>query len=914
MIFRQQDFIAVPDQTIGRRVKSDPRLRCRRSFPFALLFLACLVMFLPGGAVGADWKTLPGHRPKVIGQLTASGRLAATNQLRLALGVSLRDPAGLAAFLAQVSDPASPNYRLYLTPSELTARFGPSPSDYEAVKAYARSNGLAVVTTFDNRLVLDVAGPVAAVERALHLTLRTYPHPTEARQFFAPDTEPTVAAGLPVTDIQGLSDYSKPHPQLRRKNPAIVQAKSGSAPDGSYIGDDFRRAYVPGTTLTGTGQMVGLLEFDGFYANDIAAYAATAGSGRPNIPIQTVLMDDYDGTPTTNGNDEVSIDIEMTMSMAPGLARIVVFEAGPGGLQNDLLNFMLASNSIKQLSCSWGWSDGPSGTTDAIFQYMAAAGQSFFNASGDSDAFTAGANSTNGVDNPLLGNAPSSSPYITQVGGTTLTMSGLGTAYTSEKVWNWGLTEGSYDGSSGGVSSYYPIPSWQTNLSNLASRGGSTSFRNIPDVALTADDVYVVSGGAGGGAGGYGGTSCSAPLWAGFMALVNQQAVAQGQPVAGFINPAIYALAAGPNYASYFHDVTAGNNTWPSSPNLFSAQSGYDLCTGLGTPKGTALINALSPSGGALNVFAASGDTFYGPVGGTFYPGTGTLQLANTAGLSLGWSLVNTSAWLVVSATKGSLAARSSTNVVMSVSSAANRLAAAVYNTSLVITNPLGQILVVPLTLSVGQPVVLNGGFETGDFSDWILSGNMDGSLVASDSGYVHSGSFTAELGPAGSLGYLIQNVLTIPGQTYLLSFWLRNPTGDTPNQFQAQWNGTTIFSQSNLADSAWTNPRVLVTATGAVTPLQFGFENDQDYFALDDVSATPAALSFHSLVRSANHYQLVWNTTAGLHYQVQYQTNLLQTNWINLGSVTAATTNTLTLVDTDAISGQRFYRLSVAP
>ena len=144
---------------------------------------------------------------------------------------------------------------------------------------------------------------------------------------------------------------------------------------------------------------------------------------------------------------------------------------------------------------------------------------------------------------------------------------------------------GGYVGSSGGISSYYSIPTWQTNISNLAARGGSARQRNIPDVALTADNVYVDYGD--GSRSVFGGTSCAAPLWAGFTALVNQQAAANGKPGVGFINPAIYAIAAGSNYASCFHDITTGNNTWTGSPNSFYAANGYDLCTGSGHANGT---------------------------------------------------------------------------------------------------------------------------------------------------------------------------------------------------------------------------------------------------------------------------------------------------------------------------------------
>src|SRR5208283_118344 len=172
------------------------------------------------------------------------------------------------------------------------------------------------------------------------------------------DTEPTVDAALPMVDIQGLSDYSRPHPRLHRMDAAVVanaRPQNGSAPDssGAYFGNDFRNAYVPGATLAGAGQIVGLFEADGFYSNDIAAYATAAGNGRTNIVIQTVLLDGYNGVPTTganSGNPEVSLDIEMAMDMAPELAKIVVFEAGPYGLQNDILNAMLASsNTVENL-------------------------------------------------------------------------------------------------------------------------------------------------------------------------------------------------------------------------------------------------------------------------------------------------------------------------------------------------------------------------------------------------------------------------------------------------------------------------------------------------------------------------------------------------------------------------------------
>ena len=988
---------------------------------------------------GAGWKILPGHVPPVVSSLTAKGLLPATNQLTLAIGLPLRDAPGLDDFLAQLYDPASPNFRQFLTPEEFTARFGPTEQDYEAVKNFARSNGLAVTTTYSNRLVLDVAGTAAAVEKAFHITLRTYRHPTGARDFYAPDTEPVVDAALPVADIQGVSDFSRPHPRLHRMNALMANAiaKSGSAPDGSgsYFGNDFRNAYAPGTTLTGAGQTVGLFEADGYYSKDIAAYAAAAGNGRTNIVIQAVLLDGYNGMPTAganSGSPEVSLDIEMAMAIAPGLAKIVVFEGNPNNFApNDILNSMLASSgTVKNLSCSWGWSGGPSTTTDNIFKNMAAVGQSFFEASGDSDAFTTGANSVNGVDNASLYNAPSSSPYITQVGGTTLTMNGNGTSYGSETVWNWGYdsSSGGYIGSSGGSSSYYSIPSWQTNIINLAARGGSAKQRNIPDVALTADNVYVDYGN--GSRSVFGGTSCAAPLWAGFTALANQQAATGGKPGVGFINPAIYAIAAGSSYAACFHDVTMGNNTWSGSPNSFYATNGYDLCTGLGAPAGQKLINALAGSqalaSDALIVAPLSGAAI-GVAGGPFSITSGNFLLTNDGSSTLTWSLVNTSAWLKISATNGTLAAAARTNLTcsltatanslavgtysanlafsnwmshaaqaglftlqvsqplivsptngfsasgpvggafnvtsqscsltnqsgsslpwgtintsswlsaspsggtlaggaqtamtVSLTAAANSLAAGVYTANLLVTNSAGVAASLPFTISVGQSIVNNGGFETGDFTGWTLNASSKYDFVTTSSGWFHSGSHGAALGQSGSPGYLSQTLTTSPGQNYLLSLWLANPQtpyGATPNQFLVQWNGTTIFNQANLPFTTWTNLQFVVTAKGASTVLRFGFEDTPYYLGLDDISVKPLSSPLIRLAQKpapkGADFNFSCSAIAGLRYQVQYKTNLFQANWINLGKPLVADTDALTISDTNAFlhSPRRFYRLVV--
>ena len=172
--------------------------------------------------------------------------------------------------------------------------------------------------------------------------------------------------------------------------------------------------------------------------------------------------------------------------------------------------------------------------------------------------------------------------------------SGPSYLWKKEVVWNWGTNaNGANSGaSSGGISTFYAIPSWQTNI-NMAANGGSTTMRNFPDVSANADNcyLYIHNGGTGSD---WGGTSFAAPLWAGYTALINQQAAANGRPPVGFLNPALYALASGAAYTNYFHDIKKGNNIWQNSSNLFNAISGYDLCTGLGTMNGTNMINVLT--------------------------------------------------------------------------------------------------------------------------------------------------------------------------------------------------------------------------------------------------------------------------------------------------------------------------------
>ena len=188
----------------------------------------------------------------------------------------------------------------------------------------------------------------------------------------------------------------------------------------------------------------------------------------------------------------------------------------------------------------------------------------------------------------------------------------------------------------------------------MTANHGSTSFRNIPDVALTADNVFVVSTTA--ATGSVGGTSCATPLWAAFVALVNEQAVASGRPPLGFINPAIYALGQGADYNNCFHDIVTGNNTWSESPSNFYAVAGYDLCTGWGTPNGSNLVNLLAPPD-PLQISPPGGLGFSGGAGGPLTPASQIYVLTNRGNAPLNWAAGSTAAWLNVSLPGGPILA-----------------------------------------------------------------------------------------------------------------------------------------------------------------------------------------------------------------------------------------------------------------
>jgi kumamolisin len=487
--------------------------------------------------------------------------------MKLVLVLPLRNQAGLDQLLKDIYDPASPSYRKFLTVEEFTEQFGPAQQDYDTLRQWAEKNGFTVVGTARNRMNLEVSAPVAAVESALHVSMGQYQHPTENRTYYAPDREPTVDLPFALWHIAGLDNYSIPRAALVRRSLAVKSAATtGSCPEQSFCSSDMRAAYYAGSSLTGTGQSVGLLEYGGTDLADLQTYYSNIGQTN-NVPI-TLLS--TDGTPASCtypdcDDTEQTLDMTQALGMAPGMASLVMYV---GSTDVAIFNAMATAVPLNaQLSSSWTWYPPDPSTDDPYFKEFAAQGQNLFQAAGDGGAW----NSSSFI-------YPADDGNITSVGGTDLETNGPGGAWSSEAAW--------IDGGGGISPDKYAIPSWQTTTASGCSQC-SVTYRNGPDVSANANfTFYVCADQSGCTANLYGGTSFAAPMWAGYLALANQQSLENGGKPLGFINPALYSIGLSSSYDSDFHDVTTGSNG-------YSATTGYDLATGLGSPNQSGLINAL---------------------------------------------------------------------------------------------------------------------------------------------------------------------------------------------------------------------------------------------------------------------------------------------------------------------------------
>ncbi len=248
------------------------RLALSRAFRHGFGCLTCfslaLALLTANSAEAAPRRHFARHLPAEATGLAPVDRLPGGQRLELSIGLPMRNQAEFDQLLEQIYDPASTNYQHYLMPAEFAERFGPTPEDYQAVIAFAQAQGLTVSRTFSNRTLIVVNGAVTNIEKAFQVNLRVFPHPTENRRFYAPDTEPSVDASVPDLDIGGLDNYVTPRPMNLIRKPAdqladfqatAIPPLTGSGPGNNFIGNDFRAAYAPGVTLTGTGQSGGIV-------------------------------------------------------------------------------------------------------------------------------------------------------------------------------------------------------------------------------------------------------------------------------------------------------------------------------------------------------------------------------------------------------------------------------------------------------------------------------------------------------------------------------------------------------------------------------------------------------------------------------------------------------------------------------
>jgi kumamolisin len=475
-----------------------------------------------------------------------------------------------------------------LTRAQYRQQHAADPAAIKLVRAFAKEFGLTVdkETPKPERRTIKLTGNVAAMEKAFGVKLTQ--KALEGVTYRVREGSILIPAPLAgaVEAVLGLDNRPQAQPHFRVLGSSINAQTAGTGGFARAHAATAGTAYTPVQVgqlyqfpqgATASGQTIGIIELGGGYrTKDLAAYFNGLGLTAPKLT--AVSVDGGKNTPgTANGADgEVMLDIEVSAAIAQG-AKIVVYFA-PNTDQGfiDAVSSAVhdTTNKPSVISISWGgpessWTAQAMNALDAACQSAAALGITITVAAGDNGSTDGGTG--NNVD------FPASSPHALACGGTTL--EGSGSTIKSEVVWN---EQASGEGATGGgVSNVFPLPSWQANA-KVPAPSSSAGGRGVPDVAGDADPVTGYKVRVDGENMVIGGTSAVAPLWAGLIALSNQQ----NGTSAGFIQPQIYAAKA----ASAFRDIVSGNN------GAFSAGPGWDACTGLGSPIGAKLIPLLSTS------------------------------------------------------------------------------------------------------------------------------------------------------------------------------------------------------------------------------------------------------------------------------------------------------------------------------
>lgn len=597
-----------------------------RTLALALMLALAAVTGPSALAAGAPGRRV-GFAPRLPPGASLAGPLSGSTPLHVTVALQPRDPAALQAFATAVSTPGSSLYGHYIAPAQFAQEFGPTSAQIDAVEASLRAHGLAPGPISSNHLSIPVQTRATALQRAFSLVLDRVAlaghRGTGVVNTAAPLLDGSIA-GL-VQGVVGLSSLTAPHPLYARPHgvhahttahvatggPQPCSAARAAAPSqAAYTADQIASAYgfsgLYGAGDQGKGETVALYELEPYAPADIAAYQSCYGT---HASVSNVTVDG--GAGGGPGVGEAALDVEQVIGLAPQ-ATILVYEgpnsssSAPGSGYYDTWSTLIGQDRARVVSASWGQCEALVAPSDAaaestLFQEAAAQGQTIFSASGDE-----GSEDCNGqmgfVPNLQLSvDDPSSQPFVTGVGGTT--MPSLGPRPT-EQVWNsgGGVTGvlGTAPGAGGGgKSTLWTMPSYQSGAASFL-HVSQSGVRETPDVSADADPNtgYLIywngSGSVKGPVGwqGIGGTSAAAPVWASAVALVDASRTCNGALV-GFANPALYR-AAGSAYGQDFNDVTHGNNDFTgTNGGRFNAGPGFDMASGLGTPNAAALVGGL---------------------------------------------------------------------------------------------------------------------------------------------------------------------------------------------------------------------------------------------------------------------------------------------------------------------------------
>ncbi len=473
-------------------------------------------------------------------------------------------------------DDRHPGKRAYLSREQHAAVHGAAAADLDAVAAFGRAHGLAVVESSSARRSVVLSGPANVVASAFGVTLEQFEHDGGVyRSHSGAISVPGELADV-IEGVFGLDNRPAAVPHIRRLAAAAAPAPA-AAPPGSFTPPALAQLYGFPTGLDGSGQCIGIIELGGGYRPaDLRTYFQQVGVTSPTV--SAVLVGGAHNHPSTgnSADGEVMLDIEVVGAVAPGASIVVYF--APNTDQGFLNAITTAIHDTTHrpsiISISWGqaesgWSAQAMTSMDQAFQSAANMGVTICVASGDNGSGDSVNDGKPHVD------FPASSPHVLGCGGTKLVAAG--TAIGSEVVWNEGAQGGA---GGGGVSGFFPLPNWQETAGVPTIPGTSQTGRGVPDVAGDADPNSGYQVRVDGQNLVIGGTSAVAPLWAGLLALINQSL---GQPV-GFLQPLLYGSLAG---KGVFNDITQGDN------GAYAAGTGWDACTGWGSPRGSSLLQAL---------------------------------------------------------------------------------------------------------------------------------------------------------------------------------------------------------------------------------------------------------------------------------------------------------------------------------